>query len=165
MSLTRRQLEELHDERFRRIELRPREPEAPRLARWLSEEGVVRGRWPLAVCLSWIAVYTMAILLEPRPADATASEPLWAVLLFMTLMGALAATCLGLARRQRLGLVASVAAAGLALGAAVMCPVSGHHEATGAWWFLQMGGFASLMALGLAGLTQARSRPGSTATS
>lgn len=160
MALTRthRQLEELQDERFRRIELRPREPQAPRLARWLTEEGVVRGRWPLAVWVSWIAVYAMAILLEPRPAEPEASEPLWAVLLFMTLMGALAATCVGLARRQRLGLVASVGAAGLALGAAVMCPVSGHHQTTGAWWFLQMGGFASLMALGLAGLTRSRSR-------
>lgn len=151
-------LEELHDERTHWVDLRPREAQVPRLARWLTEEGVVRGRWPLAVCVSWIAVYTMAIVLEPRPAEPSAPEPLWAVLLFMTLMGALGATCLGLARRQRLGLVASVGAAGLALGAAVMCPVSGHHTATGSWWFLQMGGFASLMGLGLVGLTRARSR-------
>lgn len=153
-----RQLNELHDDQFRRVELEPAVPQAPRLARWLTEEGVVRGRWPLAVGLSWIAVYTMAILLEPRPTHPEAAEPLWATLLFMTLMGVLTATCVGLVRRQRLGLVASVAAAGLALGAAVMCPVSGHHAGVGAWWFLQMGGFASLMALGLAGLTRARAR-------
>lgn len=155
---TRTQLDELQEEQFRRVELGSGRPRAPRPARWLTEEGVVPGRWPLAVCVSWIAVYAMAILLEPRPADPAAPEPLWAVLLFMTLLGALGATCLGLARRQRLGLVASVAAAGLALGAAVMCPVSGHHAEAGSWWFLQMGGFASLMGLGLVGLTRARSR-------
>ncbi|HVE47303.1 MAG TPA: hypothetical protein VNA57_11230 [Acidimicrobiales bacterium] len=155
---TRSQLDELQQDRYRRVELRPGEPQAPRLARWLTDEGVVPGRWPAAICLSWIAVYAMAILLEPRPADPQAAEPLWAVFLFMTLIGVLAATCVGLARRQRLGLVASVAAAGLALGAAVMCPVSGHHGSTGAWWFLQMGGFASLMGLGLVGLTRSRSR-------
>ncbi|MEO7836923.1 MAG: hypothetical protein ABIS21_04710 [Acidimicrobiales bacterium] len=157
MSLTRRQLEELHEERFRRLDLRPAPPTAPRLARWLTETGVVRGRWPVAVGASWIAVYTLAILLEPRSADAQASDPLWAVALFMALIGALSATGVGLARRQRLGLVASVGAAGLALGAAVMCPVSGHHEGIGSWWFLQMGGFASLMAVSLFGLTRSRS--------
>ena len=155
---TRSQIEELQDERFSRIELQPHGPQAPRLARWLTEEGVVPGRWPLAMCLSWIGVYAMAILLEPSPAEPAGPEPLWAVLLFTTLMGALVATCLGLARRQRLGLVASVGAAGLALGAAVACPVSGHHSSTGAWWFLQMGGFTSLMAMGLVGLTRSSSR-------
>lgn len=157
---TRTPLEGLHNERFHRIELGGHRPQAPRLARWLTEEGVVRGRWPLAVWVSWVAVYTMAIVLEPRPAEPQASEPLWAALLFMTLIGALAATCIGLGRRQRLGLVAAVGAAGLALAASVMCPVSGHHQTTGAWWYLQMGGFASLMALGLAGLTRTRSRAG-----
>lgn len=155
---TRSHIDQLTEERFRRVELQPRGPQAPRLARWLTEEGVVPGRWPLAMCLSWIAVYAMAVVLEPRAADPAAPEPLWAVLLFMTLVGVLGAAGVGLVRRQRLGLIASIGAAGLALGAAVMCPLSGHHTSTGAWWFLQMGGFASLMGAGLVGLTRSRSR-------
>jgi len=158
MSLTRSQVERLHEERFRQIDLRPgeTEPQAPRLVRWLTEPGAVGGRWPGVVCLSWIAVYAMAILLEPPAANPDAPEPLWAMLLFFTLMCALGSACIGLARRQRLGLVASVGAAGLALGAAIMCPVSGHHQAVGTWWYLQMGGFTCLAGLSLVGLTRSR---------
>lgn len=159
MSLTRSpsQLDEFPADQVHRLDLRPGEPRPPRLGRWLTEGGVVPDHWPMALCLSWMVVYGTAILLEPRPADPQAADPLWAVLLFTALMAALGATCVGLARRQRLGLVASVGAGGLALGAAVMCPVSGHHQAIGAWWYLQMAGFTSLMALSLVGLTRSRS--------
>lgn len=159
MSLTRShsQLDDLSEDSVRHLDLRPSEPQAPRLARWLTERDVVPRRWPLGLGLAWLAVYAMAILLEPTPADPQAADPIWAVVLFTVLMGALAATCYGLARRQRLGLVASVAAAGLALAAAVSCPVSAHHQSIGAWWFLQMAGFTALMTGSLVGLTRSRS--------
>jgi hypothetical protein len=40
----------------------------------------------------------------------------------------------------------------LLLGLAVACPVSGHHEHVGAWWFAQLGAFTALTGASLAGL-------------
>jgi hypothetical protein len=49
--------------------------------------------------------------------------------------------------QRRLGLVASLGAAGFFTAMSVACPVSGHHP-YGAWWFGQMA-----CALGLVGLS------------
>ena len=157
MSLTRSRLEELHDDRCRTVALGG-PPELTPLRTWLTEEGTVPRGWPKRLGLAWIAALTAAVALEPAPA-ADASEPLWASALFLAMMAALVGMAAGLARRQRLGLVAAAAAGGLALVAAVMCPVSGHHGGVGAWWFLQMGGFTALVAASLAGLRRSRSDP------
>lgn len=156
MSLTRSRLQQLHDDRFHNVSVSA--PRArPPLGRWLSEERQVPGRWPLALGLTWLTVFSVAVAVEPAPASPDAPEPVWASLLFFAFLTTLAVTAGGLARRQRLGLVASVAAGGLALVATVMCPVSGHHPAVGAWWYVQMVGFTGLVAASLAGLR--RSRP------
>lgn len=157
MSLTRTQLEELHDDHARQVRLTA-PGRRPPLRRWLTESGVVRGRWPQAMGLAWIAIFAAAIALEPAPADPEASEPLWASLMFLGLLAALAATWVGLARRQRVGFVASAAAAGLALFGSVMCPVSDHHASVGAWWYLQMAGFTGLVAASVTGLRRSRAR-------
>ena len=158
MSLRALRRTSFRQEQLHRVALRPPVGRGPRIGRWLTEDGVVPGRWPLAVCSAWLVVYTAAILLEPASSGERGGDPVWAVVLFTALVATLAVTFGGLARRQRLGLVAATGAAGLALVAAVMCPVSGHHGGVGAWWFLQMGGFTGLMALALAGLTRSRGR-------
>lgn len=160
MSLTRSQLEQLHDDRPRRVRLG--EPgRRPPVRRWLTEPGAVPGRWPGGLGVAWLVVFSAAIALEPAPAEAGASEPVWATVLFIALLAALAATWVGLAGRQRAGLVASAAAAGLALFGSAMCPVSDHHSTVGAWWYVQMGGFTGLVAASVAGLR--RARPGTSA--
>lgn len=157
MSLTRDALEELHDARLTEVRLEvPRR--RPRLDRWLTEPDVVRGRWPVGLGGAWIVVFTAAALLEPAPADPNGADPLWAGVLFLTLFAALGVMAAGLARRQRAGLVASVGAAGLALLASALCPVSGHHASVGAWWYLQMAGFTALVVAGLVGLGRSRAR-------
>jgi len=151
MSLTRDSLQELHEERSREVRLSPGRPGSPR-GRWLAEPGVVGGRWPLGLGLAWVVVLVAATLLEPAPADPDAPVPLWASALFLAHFATLGAMAAGLSSRRRMGLVASVGAAGLGLLASAMCPVSGHHTGVGAWWYLQMAGFTGLVAAGLAGL-------------
>lgn len=155
MSLTQSRLEQLHDDRYRRVGLRP-PVRRPGLRRWLGEPGVVPGRWPLGLALAWLAVLAAAVALEPAPAEPAAPEPVWAAVLFLGLLAALGTAWSGLSSRRRLGLVASVVAAGLGLAASAACPVSAHHVDVGAWWYLQMGGFTALVGAGLAGLRAAR---------
>lgn len=155
MSLTRTQLEQLHDDRHRQVTLAPGGRRPP-LGRWLTDARAVAGRWPMGMGIAWVVVLAAAVAVEPAPASPDAPEPLWASLLFLGLLTALATTWAGLARRQRVGLVASAAAGGLALVATVMCPVSGHHGGVGAWWYLQMTGFTALVAASLVGLRRAR---------
>lgn len=156
MSLTRNTLQQLGDDRVRRVRLADAQ-ERPSLRRWLTEDERVGGRWPRAMGVAWLVVFSVAVAVEPSPASGDAPEPLWASLLFFGLLAALAVTAGGLARRRRLGLVASAVAAGLALIATVMCPVSGHHAGVGAWWYVQMAGFTGLVAASAAGLRRARS--------
>lgn len=163
MALTRHQLRELKDETLQRIELRPAgAPGAPgasprlELRAWATEPAVVSRRWGGALGVAWVLVYMVAVLVEPAPASARAGDPVWAVALFVALSAALVGMGAGLARGRRIGLLAGVAATGLALVGAVMCPVSAHHTAIGAWWFLQMAGFAGLMGATLVALRRSR---------
>lgn len=153
--LTRNKLPQLQEDRLEEVTLAG-PGRRPPLARWLTEDRAVTGRWPRGLGIAWVAVFVAAIAVEPAPANANAPEPVWATLLFFVMIAALGAMATGLARRQRLGLVASVVAGGLALVATVMCPVSGHHGNVGAWWYLQMTGFTGLIGASLYGLRRSR---------
>lgn len=153
--LTRTKLPELHEDRLDQVTLARPAGRVP-LARWLTEDGAVGRHWPRIMMVAWVAALAAAVVLEPAPADPEAPAPLWASLLFLATFAALGATAAGLARRQRMGLVASVVAGGLALFASVMCPVSGHHASIGAWWYLQMTAFTALIGASLVGLRRSR---------
>ena len=156
MALTRTRLRELHRHELRRVDLDPERGDRP-LLRWLTEPGTVP-RWaPYALALAWVAVYSAALALEPAPAR-NGPSPAWGIALDVAMLGASRVAIFGLRARQRLGLVASVAAAGVALVAAVMCPVSGHHAHVGAWWLAQMSGFVGLGGLSLVALRASRLR-------
>ena len=159
--LTRSKVQQLHDDRLDEVRLSGAASRPP-LGRWLTDGGVVAGRWPRGLGLAWTAVFAAAIVVEPAPANPGAPEPLWAGILFLGLFAALGAMAAGLAHRQRLGLIASIAAGGLALVGTVMCPVSDHHSSVGAWWYLQMVGFSGLIGASLVGLRRSRSAPAST---
>ncbi len=153
MALTGRRLRELHKEELRALSLEQVSPGEPAPADRPLLERVRRltsgPHWGLLV--AWVAFIAIAIALEPAPDRAEAAQPLWAGLWSTAMVVALVATGVGLAGRRRVGFQASAIAGGLALFGAVMCPVSGHH-AIGAWWFVQMAGFAALGAVSLAGL-------------
>ena len=55
----------------------------------------------------------------------------------------------GLAGRRPLGAWASAAAGATMLAGAIACPISGHHESVGLWWFYELAGAAGLIALSL----------------
>ncbi|MGH9179065.1 MAG: hypothetical protein ACRD0N_10995 [Acidimicrobiales bacterium] len=129
------------------------------VGRWLTEDRALPAGSARRLGLAWIVVFAVAVAVEPAPAS-DASEPLWASFLFLALMGALGTMAAGLARGWRLGLMASVAAGGLALVGTVMCPVSGHHTGVGAWWGVQMVGFTGLVAASLVGLRHTRPAAG-----
>ena len=159
MSMTRRQLEQLRQDRIRRLDLRRPQRRAA-MAAWLTEREAVPRRWAAALALAWVGVYSGALAIQPRAADPSEPEPAWALLLFLALVVALSLTWYGLAGRLRLGLVASVVGAGVALASAVMCPVSGHHGAVGWWWYTQLAGFTALAGLGLLALRRSRGTGG-----
>lgn len=156
MALTRDRLRDTRDDRLRPVPGPGPAPAPGRLHAWATETDVVPRRWRLGLLVAWATVYTAAVLLEPAPADPGAPDPVWAVALFLTLAAALGAMGAGLRRGRRAGLVAGVAAAGLAALSGVLCPVSSHHTAVGAWWYLQMAGFTALMGVTLGALRASR---------
>ncbi|MDP8975010.1 MAG: hypothetical protein M3N28_01305 [Actinomycetota bacterium] len=155
MALTGRRLRELRKEELRALPLDRLSGPRPDLVE--RDRRIVSGA-PWALLAAWVAFIALAVAIEPAPTRPEAAQPLWSGLWGIAMMGTLAATGVGLARRERSGFVASAVAGGVALFGAVMCPLSGHH-AVGAWWFVQMGGFAALGALSLAGLRLSRTQP------
>ena len=155
MALTERRLHQLREEEVRPVHLGG--GKRPSVSGWIARPNALPRWLPVSLALAWVAFLPLARALEPSAARAEAA-PWWALLLEVAFITTLIVAAMGLARRQRMGLLASAGAAGVALTAAVMCPVSGHHVAVGAWWFAQMGGFLALGAASLAGLRASRAR-------
>ncbi len=162
MTLAPTRADELHADELHRVELpsaeTPSQETARSLGRWLTEPGALPVWAPVALVVAWLATLQVVYALEPAPAR-NGPAPAWGVALEIAFIAALTATAVGLSRRRRLGLVASVGAVGVALFGAVMCPVSGHHVAVGAWWYAQLAALAALGGASLAGLRLARPRP------
>ena len=157
MSLTRRQLQELHREELHQLQLGRRRPSRSRRA-WLGEPDVVGRRWPLALGLAWYAAFSLVSATTPEPPRPEAVSALDTAI-YLVLFAVIGAMAVGLARRSRAGLLASAGGALLMLGLVVACPVSGHHEQVGAWWFGQLGVFTALTAVSLVGLRRSRGAP------
>ena len=153
MSLTRRQLQELHREELHQLQLGRRRPSRSRRA-WLGEPDVVGRRWPLALGLAWYAAFSLVSATTPEPPRPEAVSALDTAI-YLVLFAAIGAMAVGLARRARFGLLASVGAGLVMLALVVACPLSGHHEQVGAWWFGQLGAFAAVTGASLVGLRRA----------
>jgi peptidoglycan/LPS O-acetylase OafA/YrhL len=154
MAITRRHLRNLHTDSVHEIDL-ARRPARQSFISWAMAPTVTR-RIAAALGIAWIVAFTIAVTVEPEPTDPNAGDGIAATVTFVVLLGLLTATAALLARGRRGGLVASVAAVGVALFATVMCPVSGHHGQVGMWWFGELGSFAAVGALSLAALVPAR---------
>ena len=114
----------------------------------------VSRRTSVTLILAWAVLLPMAIALEPAPA-ADATYPWWALIVSNALLGAIAATFVGLAQRRKWAPTASFVASSIFVTGVFACPASGHH-AFGLWWF---GEFAAALALvGLSGAAYLRAR-------
>ncbi|MDP9071371.1 MAG: hypothetical protein M3N68_08830 [Actinomycetota bacterium] len=154
MSLTRRQLQHLRHEELHELRL-SRSSQRRSRREWLTKPDAVSGRWPVGLGLAWYLAFTVISATTPaatRPAAVSALDAAIHVALF-AVIGAMA---FGLARRARAGLLASVGGGLLMLTLVVACPVSGHHEQVGAWWFAQLAAFGAVTAASLWGLRRAR---------
>ena len=91
----------------------------------------------LCLALMWPVTYSIALALEPAPANPHAMDPAWVVglgVLFM--LGWLSTAVLAITHHPRAPKAAFLTGVPI-LALAVSCPVSGHHH-LGAWWFAQM---------------------------
>jgi hypothetical protein len=88
---------------------------------------------------AWVAVLAVIEILEPRTAEAI---PLWGWIAAYAQLGTIVAAFVGLTRRARYGVTATLLGSLLLLGGVFACPATGHH-AFGLWW---MGEFAASLA-------------------
>jgi hypothetical protein len=163
MALTRTRVRQLQAEELHRVSLgagaRPRS-----WAAWVTEARTVPAWVAGALALAWVATLQLVSALEPAPARH-GPTPIWGVAFEIVMIAALTATAAGLVGRQRLGLLASMGAVGVALFGVVMCPVSGHHVSVGAWWYGQLAALGTLGGASLGGLRLTRGAHGSKPTS
>ena len=141
MEMLARKLRSLRAERV--VEVRPPRRPAP------AGDGRLSRGWAFALPVAWAVIFSTAAAIKPPPAHPNAPEPVIGVLLGMVLFSAWTAMVIGLAGRRPLGAWASGAAGLTMLAAAIACPVSGHHESIGLWWFYELAGAAALIALSL----------------
>lgn len=151
MALAQRQLDDLPEDELRRVRLTT--AGGGRILARMTEPDAVSGRWALGLAVAWYAGLLQLSLTTPSGPRA-GGEPVWAEMLQLGLFALVTATAYGLARRSRAGLVASVAGGLLTMGLIVGCPLSGHHEHVGAWWFAQLATFTAVTAAGLVGLVR-----------
>ena len=144
MAMLAKKLRSLRPERVAEVEVNHADEE-------LVDQQLSRG-WCVGLLVAWAFIFSTAVAVEPPPAHPNAPEPIAGVLLGMALMGAWALMAGGLLTRHRTGAKASFAAGGLFLAAAIACPVTGHHASIGLWWFYELAGAATLMALSLLAL-------------
>ena len=107
----------------------------------------------LALGLGWVAaIVTVEIALPPPPPARVAPDPALIVALNLLWQLAFYTALAGAAMRRRWGLAASAVGAVTALGLAIACPVSGHHDSVGLWWAAELVAFGALSAASLAAL-------------
>ena len=116
-----------------------------------ADQRLSRG-WCLGLLLAWAFIFSTAVAVEPAPANPNASEPFIAIVLSTVLLGAWALMGVGLLARHPTGAKASFVAGGLFLAGAIACPVTGHNQSIGLWWFYELAVAATLMALSLLAL-------------
>jgi hypothetical protein len=130
------------------VEATPATSPEPRLETraWLGER--IDGKQAGGVAVAWLVLVQIAFALEPATNQA---EPVYGVVLELTMYALLATMLTGLVMQRRFGLVASLGAAGFMTALSVACPVSGHH-AFGTWWYGQMACVLALVAVSVAAL-------------
>jgi peptidoglycan/LPS O-acetylase OafA/YrhL len=119
---------------------------------WLRER--IDGHVALVLGVTWLVLFQIAAALEPT---TDLPEPAFGIVLELTMWFLLAAMVTGLLMQRRLGLVASLGAAGFLTALSIACPATGHHP-YGAWWFGQMACAVGLVAASLIALRRSPGR-------
>jgi hypothetical protein len=136
------------------VEATPRPIREPGLdtRAWLAER--VDGKLAGGVAVAWLVLLQIAFALEPATNRA---EPIYGIVLELTMYALLATMLTGLVMQRRFGLVASLGAAGFMTALSVACPISGHH-AFGTWWYGQMACVLALVAASVVALHLSNTR-------
>ena len=121
---------------------------------WLHER--IDGRLGGGLAVGWLVLTQIAFALEP---STNQPEPAYGIALEVVMLLLLAAMVTGMVMQRRVGLVASLGAAGLFTAVSVACPVSGHHP-FGAWWYGQMACALGLVALSVLAIRWSSELPG-----
>jgi peptidoglycan/LPS O-acetylase OafA/YrhL len=98
--------------------------------------------------LAWAILFPVSIVLEPAAA-AGETMPWWGALASFALLGGMIATFIGLGRRRRWGVGASLVASSIFLAGVFACPATGHH-AFGLWWIGEFAAAAALVGISAA---------------
>ncbi len=97
-----------------------------------SAPGLLPGGRAAAIGLAWALLFPLAIALEPA-----ASQPdvaWWEVATSVLLLASIVAVTVGLAKRTRWAINASLVASAVFTAGVIACPTTGHHP-MGLWWF------------------------------
>ena len=121
---------------------------------WLHER--IDGRLGGGLAVGWLVLTQIAFALEP---STNQPEPAYGIALEVVMLLLLATMVTGMVMQRRLGLVASLGAAGFFTAMSVACPVSGHHP-FGAWWYGQMACALGLVALSVIAIRWSSELPG-----
>ena len=93
---------------------------------WLRDR--ISAGWAYGLLAGWYRLFIVVQLNEPPP-QADHGMLAWiGAVMSVVFLGALVVTGIGLAVRQRWGLVASLGASGFLVADSIACPLTGHHE-------------------------------------
>jgi hypothetical protein len=101
------------------------------------------------VAAGWAAFFVVVIGFEPAP-EPQMAIPLWADLVFASLLGLLLTAAFAGRELPRLGFGAATVAGALGMVIAVACQTSGHHM--GNWWLFELGATGALFGAAATGL-------------
>lgn len=97
-------------------------------------------RWAKLFCIGWPAAAVFMTLIEPvSNTEPSALITVVGTAMFFALVLAFGGTVVHAAQRNPSAVNWATGAALLSVIATVTCPMSGHHQAVGAWFYIQMG--------------------------
>ena len=93
---------------------------------WLRDR--ISAGWSYGLLAGWYGLFLVVQLIEPPPQTETGLLAWIGAVMSVVFLGALVVTGIGLALRQRWGLVASLGTSGFLVADSIACPLTGHHQ-------------------------------------
>jgi hypothetical protein len=93
---------------------------------WLRDR--ISAGWSYGLLAGWYGLFLLVQLLQPEPEAHTGMLAWIGAVMSVVFLGVLVVTGIGLAVRQRWGLVASLGASGFLIADSIACPLTGHHD-------------------------------------
>lgn len=140
-------------------EAAPIAPEGPGPVASQDDRRTLPPGWAWFAALVGPAVTAVCVALEPVPADPTASATVLDSLLGLALLASWGLAAGAALRRRPAALTWAAAASAIAVVLSILCPVSGHHAAVGAWWYTQMLVSGAALAISVVARSRFRSSP------